>query len=222
MNDSRVLTKIERDPARLDELLPWYLNDTLSDDDREWVQAQLSERQDELAFDRSIADTLARRADEVPADIGWSKLLARVRADEAPVHAAPMSTPESFSERVSRWCVSLLTPRMGMALAALLAAQTIGIGYLVNEQAGHEQTVYRAAVKVEPVPVIRVMFVDSVTERQMREALSDTGLAIVDGPTTLGEYFLHGSEQGLEAAARRLQSDGVLASWVLDHKPMVR
>ncbi|MEZ5657458.1 MAG: hypothetical protein R3E83_02705 [Burkholderiaceae bacterium] len=221
MNQPITHTPIERDPARLEEILPWYLNGTLSPEDRDWVQAQLSAEERELAFDRSIVDTLERRAEEVPADIGWDRLMARVRADAAPVRAA-QAGQEAFSERVARWCASLLTPRMGMALAVLLAVQTIGIGYLVNEQAGHQTSGYRAAVNVAPVPVIRAMFVDSLTERQLREALSDADLSIVDGPTRLGEYFLHGSQEDLEAAARKLQSAGVVANWAIDHKPMVR
>ena len=77
---------LNRDTTTLAEATPWYLNDTLSDADRAWFEAELA-RDERLAnalkFDQQIAATLDQRANEVPADLGWDRLLRRVRADEA-------------------------------------------------------------------------------------------------------------------------------------------
>lgn len=218
---SRPFTPIDRNPDDLESVLPWYLNDTLDPADRDWVETQLAGRDDLMAFDRALQHSLQARAEEVPADIGWSKLVARVRADEAPARSAPASE-ESFGARVGRLFAEWMTPRMGMAMAVLLAVQTVGIGYLVNEQAGHEGVTYRSAAQVAPVPVIRAMFPEDLTERRLREALGDAGLTIVDGPTPLGEYFLAGPAERLEVVARTLQDQGVLQHWSVDYKPMIR
>ncbi len=222
MNTGHPTTPIERDPSRLEDALPWYLNGTLGEEDRQWVESQLAGSEEALAFDREIEAELQARAREIPADIGWSSLLARVRADGAPARAVPEAEPETFGRRVSRFFAQWLSPRVGMAMAVLIAVQTVGIGVLVNDRAGHETVTYRSGGQVAPVAVIRALFPEELTERRMREALSDAGLTIVDGPTPLGEYFLRGPEAELESLARRLEAQGVLASWSLDHKPMIR
>jgi len=85
-------TPIERDPASLEEALPWYLNGTLAESDRDWVEQMLAARdgaesadiRDQLDFDRRLAAAFEQKVAEVPADIGWARLMQKVRADAAP------------------------------------------------------------------------------------------------------------------------------------------
>ncbi len=94
----RPTTPIERDPARLEEVLPWYLNGTLAEEDRAWVEQILADDGDgddarrtahrgEHAFDRHLAQAFQDRLAEIPADIGWSRLLQCVRTDAMPAAA---------------------------------------------------------------------------------------------------------------------------------------
>jgi len=89
-------TAIRRDRQRLQGILPWYLNGTLADADRVWVEQRL--RADEtgiadaatrgLAFDRRIVAALAQKVAELPAGIGWERLMRQVRNDAVPSVAA--------------------------------------------------------------------------------------------------------------------------------------
>src|SRR5690606_7039508 len=92
MGPSRT-TPLERDPDRLDEALPWYLNGTLDEADRAWVEAALGEAaggegtdaaagasalRRSLEFDRRTAESLQERLAQIPADVGWSGLVRKV------------------------------------------------------------------------------------------------------------------------------------------------
>ena len=91
-------TPLPRDPDRLDEALPWYLNGTLEEADRAWVEQALREEAERagesaellrsLEFDRRTAESLEQRLAEIPADVGWAELIRKVREDVAPEPAA--------------------------------------------------------------------------------------------------------------------------------------
>lgn len=217
-------TEIDRDADRLAELMPWYENGSLSADDHAWVESQLANdpaAARALAFDRQIGETLQAQANELPADLGWEKLLQRVRTDAAPATSA--TAQGAVSGGFFNWLASLLTPRVGMAMAALLAVQTIGIGLLVNDRAGIDNTVeYRSVGGVAPHPVIRAVFADDLTNEQMRDSLLDQGLVIVDGPNQLGEYQLIAAEADLGALAEQLKAAGILSRYAIDQRVMYR
>lgn len=217
-----ITTPIDRNADRLAELLPWYENGSLSADDHAWVEAQLADDPaagKALAFDRQIAETLSAQADELPADIGWNNLMQRVRADAAPAAA----TAAERSGGLMDWLMSLLTPRVGMAMAVLLAVQTIGLGLLVNDRAADHGTVeYRSVGGVAPHPVIRAVFADDLTNEQMRDTLLDQGLVIVDGPNQLGEYQLMATQADLASLAEQLKTAGVLSRYAIDQRVMYR
>ena len=105
MSTSAPHSPLDRDSTTLAEATPWYLNETLSDEDRAWFEAELGKNDrlsNALAFDRQIAATLEQRADEVPADLGWDKLLRKVRADSAPPVAVPRLWPSAFWSNASQ------------------------------------------------------------------------------------------------------------------------
>ena len=228
----RHTTPLERDPARLGEALPWHVNGTLDADDRAWVERglvadDLSLRRD-LAFDRELADAFEQRLSEVPSDIGWSELLRKVRADAArQVAAAPApdaAAGESWLQRLGRLFSAGPSPRLGMAMAVLVAVQAVAIGVLVGErQAGAPDTVeYRAGAGARPVTAIRALFNETITEKALRDALAASGASIVDGPNPLGEYWIVTGGADPEAVARTLRDAGVIASYVIDQRQVGR
>ncbi len=96
----RPTTAIDRDPRHIDDYLAWYQNDTLSADDREWVEACLEadpSLRERLAFDEQTAEGFHALLSSVPADIGWSKLQQRIRADAAADEASEPSRRDDAS-----------------------------------------------------------------------------------------------------------------------------
>lgn len=234
----RHTTPIERDPARLRDALPWYLNGTLEESDRAWVERMLAadagEAPAELDFDRGLAQAFERRLAEVPADIGWAALLKQVRS-ETPVAAAARSgvgagggagggaaSEDSWPRRLMRLLSLDLSPRLGMAMAVLVAVQAVAIGILVSDRGGPDAVEYRSGAGARPVAAIRALLNESITEKVLREALSANGAIIVDGPNPLGEYWIVTATGDPETVARTLRDAGVIASYVIDQRQQGR
>lgn len=243
MTTDRPATPLDRATTPVADVAPWYLNGTLSPEDRAWFESALADdaqAQEALAFDREIATELARRAQDVPADIGWDALLERVREDGAAesgatgtgTSAPAVPTPASIRQSGRRddpvtagglraWLSGLLSPGVVAAMASVLVAQTVAIGFLLNRPA--EEAEYRSVASPRPVPVIRAIIVESTSERQLREALLAQGLTIAAGPDSLGQYLLVASDDAdLPSAATRLREAGVFASFSLDSQVMDR
>ena len=233
-------TPIEQDPARLEEALPWYLNGTLGEADRAWVEQMLAAESQAaeraglpgpLEFDSSVAAAFEDKLAEIPADIGWSRLLQRTRADAAPAAAARSSASaagpaaagagarESWLQRVARLFAPMMSPQIGMAMAVLVAVQAIAIGVLVGERQGGADTVeYRSGTGAAPVAAVRALLNENITEKALREALIANGASIVEGPNALGEYWIVTGDRDPEAVAQTLRGAGVVSSYVIDRR----
>ncbi len=242
MTDKTIMTPVDRAVTAPVDAAPWYLNGTLSEADREWFEAAMRDDPQvgpALDFDRRLVDALAARADEVPADIGWDRLIRQVRADAKMTGMSESTTPVRLADAVGSggsaahkglfgqfgdWLAGCLSPGVGMAMAAVLVAQTMAIGFLVDRQFAPADTVdYRAVGSSRPVPVIRALIVETTPEKRLREALIKSGLSIVAGPDTLGQYLLAAEgDADLVSLAKGLRDDGVLDSFALDQQVMDR
>lgn len=218
---NNLTTEIERDPAKLDQAMPWYVNGTLSDEDRQWVEQQLQLQSRVTNLDSGISAALESRAAEVPANIAWDGLLAKVREDQQ--SERPAVKPEKEQQGpITRFFDSILSPRMGMAMAALLAVQALTIGYLANENGQEDTMRVRSMSNAQSVKVIRAVFAKSATSEAIRKALYDRDLVIVDGPNQFGEYVLYTKDAGLNETAKALTDNGLIERFVLDSKVMSR
>jgi hypothetical protein len=227
-------TPLPRDPDRLDEALPWYLNGTLDEADRAWVeQALRDDRSGEsaellrsLEFDRRTAESLEQRLAEIPADVGWAELIRKVREDVAPEPAAARrrgagapAAGGTWRERIARFVAPLMSPQLGMAMAALVVAQAVVIGALVGrEGSGPDTLEYRSGAGATEIVAIRALLDETVTEKALREALQANGATIIDGPDPLGQYWIVTGKRDPEAVAAALREAGVVASYVIDRR----
>ncbi len=237
-------TPLERDPDRLDEALPWYLNGTLDEADRAWVEATLRQARDEpgrgddadvaagaralrrsLEFDRLTAESLQERLAQIPADVGWAGLIRKVREDAAGGSTDPRRrgavapSGATWRDRLSRIVAPLMSPQLGMAMAALVVVQAVVIGALVGREGGSPDTVeYRSGAGVTEVVAIRALLDETVTEKTLREALRANDATIIDGPDPLGQYWIVTGERDPETVAAALRQAGVVASYVIDRR----
>ena len=70
---------------RIQELLPFYLNGTLTGEEHAWVERQLAEHADaraELEALRALQSDIQHSLPEVPETIGLDKLMTRIRAEQ--------------------------------------------------------------------------------------------------------------------------------------------
>jgi predicted anti-sigma-YlaC factor YlaD len=177
------------------ELLPWYVNGTLSVDERQRVDAHLPQCahcRNELAQDRLLYHSINAEAavEHMPA-ASLKRLQARLDGLDAAV-PAPTPAHVSAAERRRR------PMRYQGLLAASIAVMAITIGLLVADRwmqfpartrAPYYYTVTNSTPHVRG-EVIRAVFAPTITLMEVQVILDDAGLRIVSGPTEAGVYSL--------------------------------
>ena len=120
--------------TRFDELLPFYVNGTLSDADRSWFDSYLREHPQAAAELNWCHALQAKLRDDVPAvssEVGLDRAMQRIRS-EAPARQGPRrAAGPTLGERTRAWFASLvpqpmLRPAFAGALA-VIALQTVVI-----------------------------------------------------------------------------------------------
>ena len=203
--------------SRFDELLPFYVNGTLNDHDRAWVDAYLSEHPKsaaELQWYRTLQDTMKRDAPAVSAEVGLDRVMARIRAERgAPARAAAPKAP-GFGERLREFFASitpqpLLKPALAGALAVVVV-QGIVIANLATRDDSTELRAVRPTV-VDAGPYLKVNFKADAREADIRMLLVEINGSLAGGPGQLGDWYVRIPEARIAAA-----TEAVKASTIVD------
>ena len=212
---------------RVSELLPWYVNGSLSQRERERVETHLAvcrRCQEEERASRRTAEAV-KSAGEVaptPHPVQFQRVLARI--DEAereePAHGVWQRLAAPFRALIDA------TPRpLRGALVAQVAVIVMLVGVLVwpelrsDPKAGPRTAppsppaVYHTLSDptAAPAPAIRlrVMFSPKATERQIRGLLLGVRGEITGGPSPMGVYTLEvpAGADSVQAVLARLRSE---------------
>jgi len=211
----------ERSHQRVWELLPWYVNGSLAQPERERVEAHLAvcrRCEEEARACRRTAAEIAGAGEVAPSPhpIQFQRVLARIEESEreerrhgggwrllAPFRALVQATPR---------------PLRG-ALVAQAAVIFLLVGFLAwgslrpGSPPPNSPAVYRTLSDPAPAPVptvrLRVMFSPKATEREIRGLLLGIRGEITAGPSPLGLYTVEVPAAGDPAAGvlARLRSE---------------
>ncbi len=223
-------TKVRHEPLHQQvwEVLPWYINETLSEQERVMVEEHLQvcvACQEECARCRVLATAVQAATHETwePSRQHFNRLMARLEAS-----AVPRTPWQKVWQRLAdayAYFQQLLqhTPRpVQWTLAAQGALAMLLLGGLVwqgalwpVERQYRTLTSGRASTPVEQ-PQLRVVFADSITEKELRALLGSIQGTIVHGPSSAGVYTIAVSP--VDNTSERLSS--VLAT--LRAHPQVR
>lgn len=207
---------------RVWSLLPWYVNGTLPQRERERVETHLEtclRCQEEERACRRTAETIhgAGEVAPTPHPVQLQRVLARIDESER-----MEQRPRGLRGRLPLPFRALLeaTPQaMRGALAAQIAIITLLAGVLVwrelysRPEGAPAPAVYHTLSDSPPargsVLRLRVMFSPQATERQIRELLLDVRGAITGGPSPLGVYTVEvpAGRDSLQALLARLRSE---------------
>jgi len=201
---------------KFDELLPFYVNDTLDQTDRAWVDAYLREHPKsaaELQWYRSLQDTMQRDAPAVSAEVGLDKVMAKIRAERAPARAAAKPAAPSLGERMRGWLAALapqplLRPALAGALAVVLV-QGVVIANLVNTD-GFTDTRAKQPTVVDPGPFLKVNFKADAREADIRMLLVEIDGSLAGGPGQLGDWYVRIPEARITAAAEKIKASAIV------------
>lgn len=183
----------ERVHRRVWELLPWYVNGTLSHQEQERVEAHLVEClrcQEEERACRRTAEAVRETGDAAPSPhpVQFQRLLARVeeheRGEAARRGRGRLSRLLADTPRFARRAL-LAQAAMILALVGVLiwSATTGPIEFVTLSDSA-------AAPPAAAAERLRVMFAPGTTEREIRELLLAFRGEIRSGPSPLGVYTL--------------------------------
>jgi hypothetical protein len=211
----------ERVHQRVWELLPWYVNGSLAERERERVETHLAaclRCQGEERVCRRMAGDVARGGEVAPAPhpVQLQRMLARIEESEreeresaaggwrllAPLRTLVQATPR---------------PLLG-ALVAQAAVILLLVGFLARSASRPgavpmPPSVYytRSNPDAAPVPTVRlrVMFSPRATEKEIRELLQGIHGEITAGPSRMGAYTVEipAADDPAGAVLARLRSE---------------
>lgn len=182
-----------------EELLPWFVNKTLSTEEQHTVEQHLEscpQCQQEIALLQKLRSQAKATRTESPGEFGLNRLLSTVRNDR--------TITEVRQQTSSRWW------QTGLAIAASL---------IIFFQAGLLIDTWYFSKPVIPLtgpqehgPVLQVSFTPTTTEAQIREVITAIHGRFIDGPSSLGIYRIRldsgtSSESSIESAIQHLQQE---------------
>lgn len=184
------------DREELEAMLVFLANDTLEGEERAEVEAAVeadAELSEQLNVLKSMRATMLAEEDiQSPGDFGLARLQREIKtASPAPV-AANVNAPRTLG----LWRIAAIVA------IALFAGQT---ALMLNTQTGDDIVLAGGEESLDFA--LRVGFVSTATEGDIRDLLLEGDLVIVDGPTALGFYTLSTpNAESREAAFALLQN----------------
>lgn len=158
-----------------DELLPWYVNDTLGAEERAQVEthlAQCAQCRDEITLLETLQRQIQQHPSVVPSEIGLKRLMRDIKRERA-----------SGSER--QWW----RPAMAAAAIVIVVQSALLVGLWSQQQGngitplgGNGNTIQSTGT------VLQLQFRPTATEAQIRELLNRIDATIVAGPGAAGVY----------------------------------
>jgi hypothetical protein len=181
-------------------LLPWYVNGTISEQDRQRVDAHLilcASCRDDLARERLICRTMTveTAVEHMPA-ASLKRLQARLdgvtaaTADAVPQADAPtQGSAAQIPRRSAAWQAAMAASIVVAVVALSLLAADRWLQFRARTSALSYYTVTTSAARA-PGEVIRAVFSPTITLAELQALLDETQLRIVSGPTEAGVYSL--------------------------------
>lgn len=175
------------------ELLPWYINDTLDEDENRMV-AEALEKNDDLKKEyellKSISAVMKTEEIQTPGEIGLARLKRSMKASTQSSHQTMQK-----SNATTRWKFAAI------AASLLLIIQ---VSFTLNQTS--DQDYYQPLGSENKLQdTIVVTFSPIATEQQIREILLASHAKIVDGPSAAGIYRIRATTE-IELTIKTLQT----------------
>lgn len=189
---------------RFNELLPWYVNGTLSAEDRAWVDRYLAEHpkaRAELDWYQSLKTRIHESVPQVPATIGLAKTMVLIRGDRP-----------TIAERISAFFGDFgMRPAMALGMFAVIAVQSGVIFNMVQRHEDDEMQIRALkTVRVDEGPLLKVSFAPDAKEADIRFALVAVQGTLAGGPGQLGDYYIRVPAGKESEFAERLKGNAIV------------
>jgi hypothetical protein len=199
-------------------LLPWYLNNTLSREDKTWVDGYIASHPDaavDLELERSLASQTINEVAHLPEDAGFSELMRRVRLDRTKTVKLPApqnrSIKDLFLSTFGGFFVTLGRPGASIAVTALAVVQAGIIASILMTQHQPAETVYRSLAPPN-TKLLGVQIRPTTTEQEFRQLFVNKNIEIVGGPSQIGEYRISVPKNNFDQVAEQLEQSPFVES----------
>jgi anti-sigma factor RsiW len=177
------------------ERIPWYINGTISEDERQRLDAHLlhcANCRNEIAQDRLVYEVMNvdSGVEHMPA-ASLKRLRARLDDVDAATTALPadLTAAEKPGRRPAHWQGLAAASIVVMAVTIGLLAADRWIQFRARTSAADYYTVTTPAPHA-PGEMVRAVFSPTITLVEVQAILDEAGLRIVAGPTEAGVYSL--------------------------------
>lgn len=207
----------DTDSQRFSELIPFYVNDTLGQNERAWMDGFIAshpEIQNEKRFVEHLAKLTQETASPIPEPERLERFLNQWREER------PSS---SLWQRVKAWMhgpIRMPAPVLA-AVAVLVVAQSVIIGSLMTDST-QEDAFRGERADCIASPRIRVVFNPDAKHLEIVLLLRKLGMIVQEGPSETGEFWLVApQDQQLEEAQAMLRSSPLVQEVVItrDSRP---
>jgi hypothetical protein len=194
---------------RFEELLPWYANGSLGDEDRAFVDTYLEqhpEARSQLEWYRSLQKRVQENAPAVPATIGLARAIRLIQGDRP-----------TMAERIGAFFGNFgLRPSYAMAAVAVVAVQGgVILNLLGNVSDNADEIRALHAVRVEEGPMLKISFAPDARESDIRMLVVQVHGELAGGPGQLGDYYLRVPAGSEAAALARVQAATIVQAAAL-------
>ncbi len=158
-----------------EDLLPWFVNHTLSPAQLQTVKAHLQHCprcQQEVAWLKSVRQEIKTMPDPTPGELGLKRLIYRVRHEKTADQHQPR-------QGAAWW-----RPAVAIAASLLIVIQA---GLLIHAWLGPANIAPLSGQSEEGL-ILQITFAPTATEKQIRETVQNVGGSFVGGPGALGVY----------------------------------
>ncbi len=198
------------------EMLPWLVNERLSDPDRQRAEAHLRQCdvcRSEFTAQRRIQQVMAADSgvEQMPL-AGLNRLRRRIENLDTTNFAHDLATdaPRATTAGAARWAARTGSIAAGVAGVAI-ALGLLGVRLWNSATRRSEPARYHTVTTAAPQPAnaaIRAVFAPTVTMAELTAMLDGAQLRIVAGPTEAGVYTLAQSgSQSVDWSLRRLRGE---------------
>jgi hypothetical protein len=212
--------------AKFDELLPFYVNGTLSEADRAWVEDYLRQHPGaaaELHWYESLQTKLREDLPPVSSEIGLERAIQRIRKEGSAPQLTRRAAGPSLVDRLRDFFASItpqavLRPALAGALA-VVALQAVVIVQMADEDDATQLRAIQGSL-AEKGPYVKVNFKPDAREADIRLLLVEVHGSLAAGPGQLGDYYVRIPESQLAAVTDKLKASGIVdAVAVVDGLP---
>ncbi|HKE32587.1 MAG TPA: zf-HC2 domain-containing protein [Candidatus Angelobacter sp.] len=181
------------------ELLPWYANQTLADEERKLVEMHLADCRDcakEVESLKAMRKTVVEVGDSGPvlSPFALNRALAEIEDYERTRTTTARAAIVAEQEKKGFWARWWQpTPVFARALIAAQIVLVLALGSVTLYQYAHPNIIFKTSsggVDDKTSTRITVGFNEDATEQEIRQTISGIEGQIVEGPSALGLYTI--------------------------------